>query len=195
MSWTQQEHWTIFHISSFGEQISTQGETSIRYLFKIQFLFLWDTQDHKMNFTIHAPTLPFSTSISLLRLPQLHILCPHSRIFGWRLRNDRISIYCFSVFDMSCREPAKYFYLADFCKGEGGAPDSAQEKFHQKTGFFVKGGGGYPPISARYYLADFFGQGGTKKTKQICIMKVLMGTIPLGASREGNSLLVVMYLN
>ena len=96
---------------------------------------------------------------------------------------------------MSCREPAKYFYLADFCKGEGGAPDSAQEKFHQKTGFFVKGGGGYPPISARYYLADFFGQGGTKKTKQICIMKVLMGTIPLGASREGNSLLVVMYLN
>ena len=112
----------MFHISSFGEQVSTQGETSesAKYSFEIEFLSLWDTQDHKMNLTFHAPTLPFSTSISLLRLPQLHTLCPHSRIFGWRLRNDRISIYCFSVFDMSCREPAKYFYLGKGSNNQNG---------------------------------------------------------------------------
>ena len=59
----------MFHISSFGEQISTQGEKSkmARYLVKIQFPST-RSQDELL---LRCPTLPFCTSVSLLRLPWL----------------------------------------------------------------------------------------------------------------------------
>ena len=59
----------MFHISSFGEKISTQGEKSkmARYLVKIQFPST-RSQDELL---LRCPTLPFCTSVSLLRLPWL----------------------------------------------------------------------------------------------------------------------------